>query len=74
MAEEQTERAAAEADVARGEESVTFEFEIIFATLEDPREVTESENPRDTLSPEELAEHIEGLESVVRARALAAQE
>jgi hypothetical protein len=56
---------------SEGEGGVTVEFEIIYATLADPREVTQSENPRDTLTEEELAEHIEGLESVVRARAQA---
>jgi mono/diheme cytochrome c family protein len=61
---------------AAGGGGVTDEFEIIYATLADPREVTQSENPRDTLSDEELAEHVKGLESVVRARtrALAAED
>jgi hypothetical protein len=53
------------------EEGVTVEFEIIYATLKDSRVVTTSENPRDTLTEEALAEHVEGLESVVRARARA---
>lgn len=74
MVEERTEGATAGAEAQGEEENVTLEFEIIYESLNDPVEVIETKNPREALSPEELAEHIEGLESVVRARALAAEE
>ncbi len=53
------------------DEQLTAEFDILEAGLD--REITpvESENPRDKLSPEELAKHVEALDSVAKARARA---
>lgn len=55
-------------DTSPEEEGLTNEFEIIQEVVTDAGDATESENPRDTLSDDELDDHIEQLRSVVRAR------
>lgn len=53
------------------DEQLTAEFDILEAGLDREIEPIESENPRDKLSPEELAKHVEALDSVAKARARA---